>query len=330
MGAICQTAMRLHRVLLLLVAVAISGSAAVRADSADRADRADGAVDTSADRHTPALTDFVYGSPWTAWQFKAEQDYCVLYAPLAEYGEARFVARPDGELFFELQARRDQQGSPMAVSRVAPDWHPQAGAQHALGHLRHLQGAGSSVSGELAETMLLALRAGYVLDFHGRSAVAVPQALQWSVQPVGFIPALDEFRHCAHTRLSVAWHDISRTRLHFDTDQHNLTAQAKMRLDAVASYVRQDPAVTTLYVDGHTDSSGTERGNRPLSKRRAEAAAQYLRDTQGLADRKFVIRYHAADYPVADNGTVAGRAENRRTTVRLERKSASQDVASRP
>jgi len=70
--------------------------------------------------------------------------------------------------------------------------------------------------------------------------------------------------------------------------------------------------------NGHTDASATERKNQPLSKRRAESVAAFLR-SQGVPKELLIVRYHGGPYSVANNHAPAGRARNRRTTVRLAR-----------
>ena len=131
-------------------------------------------------------------------------------------------------------------------------------------------------------------------------------------------PALDEFLRCAHTDVRVSWQEMSRTRVSYDVDAHALNDASRARLRALARYVQEDTSVSKLYIDGHTDGSGDKRANHRLSKRRAETVAAYLREC-GLTDAQMVIRYHGATYPVADNNTAHGKAQNRRTTVRLSR-----------
>lgn len=263
-------------------------------------------------------TQWAYASPWDAWQFRSERQYCLLEQSLAEYGYARFSSRPNEPLQFELQARRDLQGAPMTVTRVAPDWHPDHAESRLLGKMLHINGGGSVAMGDLAQQMLLALRSGLTLQMQASSQVETPADLSWRLQAVGFQQALDAFLACAATTVSVAWHELSRSRVNFATDLWQLESEAQQILAAIVAYVREDPSVTTLYIDGHTDSSGEARKNRRLSKRRADAVAAYFKK-HGLDDRRLVVRYHAADYPVADNETTAGRAKNRRTTVRLAR-----------
>ena len=69
-------------------------------------------------------------------------------------------------------------------------------------------------------------------------------------------------------------------------------------------------------VDGYTDSTGEEAYNVGLSKRRAQAVADYVK-SQGvnLGDR-FAVNGYGEAYPVASNDTAEGRAQNRRVVLR--------------
>ncbi len=71
---------------------------------------------------------------------------------------------------------------------------------------------------------------------------------------------------------------------------------------------------TTLYLSGHTDSTGREEFNQQLSLWRAQNVAAVIREA-GLPADRFVIVPHGADEPLADNITLEGRARNRRVEI---------------
>ncbi|MEM7675642.1 MAG: OmpA family protein, partial [Myxococcota bacterium] len=78
-----------------------------------------------------------------------------------------------------------------------------------------------------------------------------------------------------------------------------------------AVVVLKDYPDLKLEIGGHTDSSGSARGNQRLSQRRADAVRAYLIG-QGIdASRLTAVGYGEAK-PIATNRTRAGRAENRR------------------
>lgn len=256
------------------------------------------------------------------WSHQSRNGVCALVLPLAEYGEARFVASVSMSPVFELQAHHDfQEPGPITVSTFAPQWHPAQPAREDLGVISHIVGGGGLASGALAADMLLALRKGMHIELAAPASFnkRVDVALYLTAKDVR--PALDEFLQCAQTNVQVSWQEMSRTRVLYAVGVHQLDDAGKERLQGLARFVRSDPGIGTLYVDGHTDNSGTKARNLRLAKRRADEVAAYLR-TCGLTEQQVVVRYHGAAYPIADNGTVEGKADNRRTTIRLERNEA--------
>jgi outer membrane protein OmpA-like peptidoglycan-associated protein len=69
-------------------------------------------------------------------------------------------------------------------------------------------------------------------------------------------------------------------------------------------------------VIGHTDSTGTDAINNPLSRDRAESVRDYL-VARGVAAPRIQVEGRGAREPVADNGSEAGRAQNRRVEIFL-------------
>ena len=262
--------------------------------------------------------------PWT--YSNGANGICQLRRVLGSYGEVRFIATASTDLGFELQARRDWQGGNIQVTRATPAWHPQRVDDVPLGSMMHIPGGGAIARSPLADQMLLSLMDGFALRLTAAGASLPPDGLQWSISAQELTPALDQFLDCAHTDVRVSWQQLSRTRIPFDVNEHALSDDHRQALAAVARYVKSDPAVQYVYVDGHTDASGTEQGNYKLSRQRAESVAAYLKE-QGIADTRIVVRYHGAGYPVADNASVDGKRLNRRTTVRLERGASAPSLA---
>ncbi|MBX3607818.1 MAG: OmpA family protein [Piscinibacter sp.] len=76
-----------------------------------------------------------------------------------------------------------------------------------------------------------------------------------------------------------------------------------------------DPAMRVRIV-GHTDSTGNDAINNPLSIDRAQSVRDYLA-ARGVAPSRVETEGRGSREPVADNGTEAGRAQNRRVEIYL-------------
>ena len=99
----------------------------------------------------------------------------------------------------------------------------------------------------------------------------------------------------------------------FNTDSYQLRADFYPVLNSVGRVLAKY-ADTTIRITGHTDNRGSRQYNLTLSEKRADSVANYL-VTRDVARGRMYIEGAAFDQPVADNGTAAGRAENRRVEL---------------
>lgn len=99
----------------------------------------------------------------------------------------------------------------------------------------------------------------------------------------------------------------------FASSQSTLDSRFLPVLDDVAR-VLQEYDRSTVDVIGHTDSSGGDGINQPLSERRASSVASYLIERGVIRERLYVAGVSSRN-PIADNGTVEGRSQNRRVEI---------------
>ncbi len=104
---------------------------------------------------------------------------------------------------------------------------------------------------------------------------------------------------------------MSLTGVNFATDSAALTSTAKSILDGAVAALQGSEGYVDVRVEGHTDSRGSEAYNLGLSQRRAESVVAYL-VSQGVDGSRLHPVGMGEGHPVADNGTAAGRAANRR------------------
>jgi outer membrane protein OmpA-like peptidoglycan-associated protein len=101
----------------------------------------------------------------------------------------------------------------------------------------------------------------------------------------------------------------------FATGSAALEPRLRPVLDAFASGLGQQPGMRVRIV-GHTDSTGTDAINDPLSLRRAQSVRDYLAD-RGVAAERIETFGRGAREPVASNDSAEGRAQNRRVEIFL-------------
>jgi OOP family OmpA-OmpF porin len=103
----------------------------------------------------------------------------------------------------------------------------------------------------------------------------------------------------------------------FALDQAELTPNAMRKLYPLVTLLKDQPR-RTIYIEGYTDSSGTESYNRDLSQLRADAVRDFLIDN-GISSNRIIARGYGEADPVASNETTVGRRENRRVEVIVPR-----------
>jgi peptidoglycan-binding protein ArfA len=104
-----------------------------------------------------------------------------------------------------------------------------------------------------------------------------------------------------------------RSPIAYQTEGSGLAAASKAELSAVAAAIKACPDAKVT-VTGHTDNTGDDEINVPLSKNRAEAVADYL-VSQGVPAGSVSADGAGSSQPVTSNATADGRAQNRRTEI---------------
>lgn len=101
----------------------------------------------------------------------------------------------------------------------------------------------------------------------------------------------------------------------FETNQSDINSRFYPVLDSVA-LVLEEFDKTLVEVSGHTDSTGNDKINNPLSERRAASVGSYLL-SRGVIPQRIESYGAGSGYPLADNNTAEGRLLNRRVEIVL-------------
>ena len=99
----------------------------------------------------------------------------------------------------------------------------------------------------------------------------------------------------------------------FQTNRSDIQSNFAPILDRFAEGLRNNPNAQVRII-GHTDSTGNDGINDPLSLARAESARNYLTQ-RGVNGARIQVQGMGSRQPVASNDTPAGRAHNRRVEI---------------
>jgi outer membrane protein OmpA-like peptidoglycan-associated protein len=99
----------------------------------------------------------------------------------------------------------------------------------------------------------------------------------------------------------------------FDTSRADIKPNFRPILDQFARTLKENSS-TRITIVGHTDSTGSDRINDPLSINRAAATRDYLA-ARGVNSDRIMLEGRGSREPIADNATASGRAQNRRVEI---------------
>jgi len=103
--------------------------------------------------------------------------------------------------------------------------------------------------------------------------------------------------------------------INFDTGKHSLSSEVTEILDEVADILNQNHNLQFRFsVDGHTDSTGSEKINMTLSDARANGVKEYLVG-KGVDSNRLSTKGYGESTPIDSNNTKEGRLNNRRVEI---------------
>jgi len=99
----------------------------------------------------------------------------------------------------------------------------------------------------------------------------------------------------------------------FATNSSTLNTSSQDALNKFATSL-QNHKETNVVISGHTDNTGNDAINDPLSQKRAESVATFLK-SKGVSGKRLTTMGAGSHQPVASNETAEGRQQNRRVEV---------------
>jgi len=261
------------------------------------------------------------------WTVAGDQFECRLSQQVAGFGVGEFVWRAGESPTFRLKPQRNWYGGGSAtLLAAAPPWRPSQG-DISLGSV-------SLVAGEVPFTSSQQ-QAGRLLDgvLEGRSPEVrlrgTGQDLRVRLLATRFADGYAQLQDCSAKMLPVNFDQVRTSQVGFPGGGDALDPLARAKLDIILQYLKADPTVNRIELDGHSDNSGNRLSNRDASRRRAVAVAEYLK-ANGVPDNQITVRFYGERYPLVKNNSEANRARNRRVTVHLSREAVPEAPAATP
>ncbi len=255
----------------------------------------------------------------TEWRLTPSIFECIFVQPIPDYGEGVFYHEAGEDLMFHLRAKKNLMGSGQAALHIEPpNWSPSQLAID-LGYVDvKQQDRPLNVDPMRANKMMQALLKGLQPTFTRKARYDETEPIRVSLSAANFKSFYKDYLGCVTGLLPVNFRQVAKSKVNFGGGGDRISALEKKKMDLIILYVKADPKVKAIYVDGHSDSSGRRYHNRRLSEQRALNVTEYM-VKKGLNPEMITTRYHGERYPVASNKTRAGRSANRRVTIRLEK-----------
>lgn len=251
------------------------------------------------------------------WTVEGDKFECRLTQPITDFGSGEFVRRAGEQATFRLKAYNAMLGGGSAtLLAAAAPWQPgrgdinlgsvQIGSGNVLFNTSQVQ-AGRLISG------LMDGRSPVIRRASGDGRVSEVRLL-----PVKFNKAFNDYQSCVAKLLPKNFEQVKQAQIGFPGEGNDLDAQAKAQLQVMLEFMKADPTVNHVELDGHSDNSGNRLTNRDLSRRRALAVADFFK-ANGIQESQITVRFHGERYPLVPNTNAGNRAKNRRVNVHLAR-----------
>jgi outer membrane protein OmpA-like peptidoglycan-associated protein len=231
------------------------------------------------------------------WTVEGDKFECRLTQPITDFGSGEFVRKAGEQATFRLKAYNPMMGGGSAtLLAAAAPWQPgrddinlgtvRIGSGNVLFNSSQVQ-AGRLISG------LMDGRSPVVRHSSGDGRVSEVRLL-----PVRFTQAFADYQSCVAKLLPQNFEQVKQSQIGFPGGGIELDSAAKAKLQVMLEYMKADPTVNHIELDGHSDNSGNRLTNRDLSRRRALAVMEFFK-ANGIQESQITLRFHGSGTPGA-------------------------------
>jgi len=274
----------------------------------------------------------MYGADMVSseWKVSANPFACSLTHNIPVFGKAVFSRKAGGADLFYLESA-GKVVFPVGVAgaeTLPPQWRNDL-VPVPLGAFSVVAGNQPiNINPTQAAPIIAQLTAGMNVMYSSQPIIngsSTPSIIRVVLNAKNFAAGYKAYQKCIGDIIPYSFAQVARTTINYAEKPDGLTPANKAELSKVARYVKADSNVVGVFVDGHSDNSaGSAEASEAISKQEAEWITAYLVE-QGVAADKITTRWHGDKFVIADNKIAAGRAKNRRVTVRLEDEAAHKE-----
>jgi len=259
-----------------------------------------------------------YESPLheATWKTTSSRLVCRLSHSIDYYGKAEFVRFAGREIYLSLNM--DQGGPRNGKARLVAlptAWQHEL-ENRELGQVSYKGGQDPFRFSRLqVRDILASLEQGLrpALHYHSRQSGA--KEVEVVLSSINFREGMEEFRRCMASLIPLDYAAASNSNILFSKG-YLLDRKAKRRLDAIAAFVKADPVIRKVRLEGYSDNVGSRGDNYALSRSRALAVREYLL-ARDVPAEMIEFEYYGEHSPAYSNRTKKGRSLNRRVNVTL-------------
>jgi sodium-type flagellar protein MotY len=263
------------------------------------------------------------------WKVASNPFACSLTHTIPVFGKAVFSRKAGGaEVFYvESQGKVVFPPGAAAIETMPPVWRSDV-VPVSLGSITAVAGKQPiSVPSAQIAALVAQLSGGVNVMYSSQTVMSTSSSvaiMRVVLSAKNFATGYKNYQQCVANIIPYSFAQVARTFINYAEKTDGLTASNKADLKKVARYINADKNVVGVFVDGHSDNSHVGDAIEAQSKQAAEWVSAYLVE-QGVAASKITTRWHGDKFLIASNATAAGRAQNRRVTVRLEDEAAHKE-----
>ncbi|MGP8305841.1 OmpA family protein [Vibrio sp. YIC-376] len=250
------------------------------------------------------------------WTYSGNHFECKLEYYIPQHGKFYFRSNKKNELLFNIELKKysESWNEGTLFSQSAP-WQKEL-EQKLISDSAVIDDKNISFSHNI-EILLNATSSGSWLKVM-LSGSNTSASLEYVVPTIHFQEGVSKFKQCKDKLPEISFSEARDAFIYFESGQRIITASQRKHIHALHSYVIVDSHINKILIDGYTDSTGDAVSNLKISRQRAELVADELKKL-GVSENQIEVRAHGSRYPIKSNTTKAGRAKNRRVTIRLVR-----------